>query len=302
MNEHCSIIVLNYNGFQDTLECINSLKKHLSSNYSIVLVDNASTDQSVSVFKDLIEKGEWKEITLLEAKQNNGFSAGNNLGLNYAKTHFQSNYFWLLNNDTCLKDDALSPLIHESQNQPNVGILGSLLLFYDRPNTAQGIGGRLNRYTGKFEQVGFNKRREEIDALDKEKLDFVIGASLFVNRSFLDKVGLLAEDYFLYFEEIDWSLRAKEKGFYTQCCLGSIVYHKQGKATGNKVNGKKNKKAMYFHLANLILLYRKFFPGLIWVSYLMVTLRCIKFALLEDISYLKLWYRVVFKKREHHFE
>ncbi len=302
MNKHCSIIVLNYNGFEDTIECVHSLIQFLQYNYTILIVDNASTDASVESISRELSNPDWKQVHLIQSDTNGGFSAGNNLGIQYGISHFNSDYFWILNNDTIIKDDALSPLVEFSESNPDVGVVGSKLKFYDQPDLIQAVGGRMNVCFGKFHQIGFNKTDAELDLKELGSLDFVVGASLFVNRQFIHTVGLLSEDYFLYFEEIDWSLRAKKKGLRTATCIDSVVFHKQGQSTKNKVKAKKNIAAMYFQFKNLILVYWKFYPLLIIVPYIVVSLRCLKFALKEDKAYLALWLKIIFKRRLTHFE
>lgn len=299
MSKRVAIIILNYNGYQDTIECVNSILTHIQTEFELVIVDNCSTNDAIVQLnthkkKNLI----WEKVFIIKTKENNGFSAGNNFGIEFANKHFGSDYFWLLNNDTIVKDDALSPLIQKYESNAKSGIIGSKLLFYDQPSVVQALGGRFNKFTGKFIQIGFGKSIHDLNVQEAQEIDFVIGASLFVSKGFLKKVGLLSEDYFLYFEEIDWSIRSHQNGFETLSCLESEVFHKQGSTTKNRANGKRNLKMMYFQFKNLILFYRKYFPGLFFVPFCVITFRCLKLTIKEDRKFLKLWVQVLFQKRK----
>ncbi|MCB0804106.1 MAG: glycosyltransferase family 2 protein, partial [Flavobacteriales bacterium] len=282
MSNLTSIIVLNFNGFEDTIECVDSLIEHIKIGFELIVVDNCSVNDSWNQLRKQKEQNSnWTKVHLVQTTENRGFSAGNNFGVKYAKKQFNSAYFWLLNNDTVIKSDALSPLIKTFRTNLKSGILGSKLMFYDKPDVVQAIGGRFNKYTGKFNQIGFGKLEGELNLEEKHSIDYVVGASLFVSKQFIETVGLLSEDYFLYFEEVDWSIRSHKNGFETLSCLESEVFHKQGSTTKNRANGKRNLKMMYFQFKNLILFYRKYFPGLFFVPFCVITFRCLKLTIKE---------------------
>ncbi|PQJ21874.1 glycosyltransferase family 2 protein [Tenacibaculum sp. SG-28] len=265
------IIILNYNSYEDTIECLESVMKLKYSSYEIILVDNASTNNALHYIREwaagtsgntisskhqelvypLVAKPipynllEEKEIepsehpfTIIKAAKNRGFAAGNNIGIRYAISKKDSRYFWLLNNDTVVDKDSLFYMVkyHESKNI--IGILGCKLLYYDYPNTLQAVGGIFNPllYTSKHlgEGMGAN-----ITKSDFRKIDYVIGASMFVPLGFIKEVGLLNEDYFLYYEELDWVFRAKNTKWEIDWCADAVVYHKEGKTIGSSSNFKK---------------------------------------------------------------
>lgn len=260
------IILVNWNGWQDTIECLQSLEVLDYPNKEVVLVDNGSTDQSVQKIR-----AEYPGITLIESKENRGFAGGNNLGINYAMKK-DANYFWLLNNDTVVEKNALSALVERMENNPAIGICGSKLIYYHQRDTVQVLGGGsynkwlgIPRNFGEGQPVSLPINQKQIE----QELDFIIGASMLVSRKFLDEVGLLSEDYFLYYEEIDWGIRAGDN-FLLGFAPESIVYHKEGASTGasNRNKNSKSRLSDYYLVKNRFKLTLKFYPYLLPVMYL----------------------------------
>jgi GT2 family glycosyltransferase len=250
------IILLNWNGWKDTIECIASLKALRYPNFEIIVVDNASENHSVQEIKNRYPK-----LTLIENAENRGFSAGNNTGIRYALKR-DADYVWLLNNDTVVEPEALTPLVDKMEKNPSMGICGSKLIYYHQRDTVQVLGGGnynkwlgVSTHFGKHSPVNSNFDTSEIE----KKLDFIVGASMLVSRSFLMDVGLLCEDYFMYGEEIDWGIRAKGKysfGFAPH----SIVYHKEGASIGATSLDKDNKSRLadYYSIRNRFKITYKF--------------------------------------------
>jgi GT2 family glycosyltransferase len=260
------IIVLNWNGWEDTCECLHSLEKLDYPNYEAVVVDNGSINYSVQNIKR-----EFPGIKVIALAENSGFAAGNNVGIRYAMEN-DADYCWILNNDTVVDQKALCHLVNKMENDSAVGICGSKVIYYHQPDTIQVLaGGSYNKWIGVPKNFGQHKPSDmDIDAQKvEEKLDFIIGASMLVSRSFLEDVGLLCEDYFLYYEEIDWGLRAKGKyefGFAPEC----IIYHKEGASIGatNRNINEKSRLSDYYHIKNRLKIAYKFFPWLLPLNYL----------------------------------
>lgn len=291
-----AIVLVNWNGWGDSVECIDSVLACDYPNYHIYLVDNDSSDRSVEHIVAWCEKparspesrdfpgvrhhsdtglpvpyrllespkealpeaaGDCR-LTLIRSGGNLGFAGGNNVGIRVAGTA-SYDYFWLLNTDTVMRCDALGELVARAQQDASIGIVGSTLLYYSEPSQVQAMGGAaLDTARMVMEHIGVNRPLHEVPQVPDEveaNMAYVVGASMLVSRQFIEDVGYMQEDYFLYFEEIDWAMRGKGRyrmGYAPQ----SLVYHKVGASSA--------KTASWFSLR---LLYRnrlkfvgRFFP------------------------------------------
>ncbi len=261
------IIILNWNGWKDTLECLASLEKLDYPNYEVVVVDNGSTDGSESRIRKA-----YRYITLLQTGKNLGFAGGNNTGIRYALSRHDFDYVWLLNNDTVVEPDALKHMVRRMQERPDAGICGSTLLYYYDKSRVQALGGATyNKWLGTSRHIGaFQKTSAPIDQVKVEaRMKYVIGASMLVSKPFLEEVGLMSEDYFLYFEDLDWATRAADR-YSLAYAAESIVFHKEGKTSGasNRMLQEKSLVADYYGIRNRLLFTRKFFPYALPTVYL----------------------------------
>lgn len=273
-----AVLLLNWNGWHDTLECLESLRSLDYPNVQIILCDNGSSDNSLQHFVAWAQQHAVSYRTLLrhdaehttdtvhekliiiENGANLGFAGGNNVGLRFARTQ-AFEYIWLLNTDTTVKPDALTKLIAEVEANPKIGMCGSTLLYYHAPDTVQTLcGGRINRRTGEPQHIGaFQKFQQPISQAEVLKqLDYVMGASMLISRKFLEEIGLMEERYFLYYEEIDWAERAKGK-FELGYAPESIVYHKEGRSVGNQPKTY-TPTSVYYMTRSRVMFMRKFFP------------------------------------------
>lgn len=346
MNKKTYIIILNYNGWQDTIECLESVLKSDYKNYQIIVVDNDSPDNSMEhiikwaegkqeviydensefeyltkpftpkpleyVYYDKKEALAGDAITAKEAKldnplvfiqagENRGFSAGNNIGIKYALAKNDFEYIWLLNPDTLILPDTLKKLINYTQNQPkDVGIVGTALLYHHDKKRLQALGGSFNSFfsTGKH-ILGYEEYNEEtISKFNIKDVDMIIGASMLIRREVLEKVGLLEEQYFIYFEEIDYALRAKKYGYKLGLEPRAIVYHKEG-ASINKESRKDSVSDFsdFYAMRNRILLTKKlqpqFLPTVLSGLFISAVLR------ISRKEYAKAWMiiKIIFGKR-----
>ncbi len=260
------IVILNWNGWQDTHACLESLSRLDYSNYKVVVVDNASEDGSEARLREL-----HPELTLLQSGANLGFAGGNNVGLRYALAH-GAEYIWLLNNDTLVEPDALSQLVEKMRRGPELGLCGSTLLYEGQRDTVQALGGaRYNRWLGTVRHIGQHQpRAQTVDERAVEgKLDYLIGASMLASRAFLETVGLLQDDYFLYFEELDWAARARGR-YRLGYASRSVVYHKEGSSSGGSDRAKaaKSYTADLYALRNRVRFTRRFYPYALPTVYL----------------------------------
>lgn len=294
---NCCVVILNWNGWKDTIECLESIVRLHGTNIRIVVCDNNSTDDSLSQIKKWaagelqaecanvqlsrlsvpsypkpiacveLTRGDAESRTdtheaplvLIQNAENLGFAGGNNVGLRYALGDPQCQFFWILNNDTVVESDALSALLHVVQREPKIGLCGSLNLSYYNPKYVQAEGGK--KYCIWTARVHSPPLRL-IDELsqDSRPINSVHGASMLVSRAFLEEVGLMEESYFLYFEEQDWAMRAKGK-FELGYARTSVIYHKEGTATGGNVDRRKRSLLSDQYLSrNRVLFTKRFLP------------------------------------------
>jgi GT2 family glycosyltransferase len=253
------IIILNYNGWKDTLECLASLEKLNYSNYKIIVIDNASQDDSVKVIRQ-----HYPNLNLIVSKKNLGFAGANNLGIKEAQ-YYGAKYVWLLNNDTVVDPYALTAMVRKLEHDVAFGMCGSNLIYYANRDFLQArAGGTYHKWTGATFHVGEGEEvAKRINAQEVEdKLDYLVGASILVRLTLIEKIGLLPEHYFLYYEDVDWGLRAKavsKLGYAPE----SKVYHKVGSSIGrtqDQQNSEKRFRSEYYSVRSRLLLTRTFYP------------------------------------------
>ncbi|WP_276957944.1 glycosyltransferase family 2 protein [Allomeiothermus silvanus] len=205
------IIVLNWNGWRDTLACLAALEALNYPNYEVVVVDNGSTDGSA----EEIRKAK-PQVNLLETRQNLGFAGGNNIGIRYALEQ-GAEYIWLLNNDTVVDPDALTAMVELAEKDCRIGVVGSVLYYMEQPTKVQAWGGgRVNLLTGRSRHL-----------LAPGEPHYITGASMLLRREALEQVGLLDEGFFMYWEDADLSFRLRQKGWMVAVAPESKVLHKE---------------------------------------------------------------------------
>ncbi len=203
-------------------------------------------------------------LVFIRSDENLGFSGGNNIALRYALSKGDFEYVWILNNDTVVEKSSLTELVEMYNDKSlNLGILGSKLLFYHAPETIQAVGGIYRKCLGISRHMG--EGETDIGQYDNlevwEKLNYVIGASMLVSKGFLEDVGLLCEDYFLYYDDLDWSVRAVRKGYRVGVCWKSVIYHKEGGSIGSDSSfTQRSLLSEYYSMKNRIVFTKKFYP------------------------------------------
>lgn len=285
------IIILNYNGWEDTINCINSILRNNYVNYKIIICDNASKDNSIyKINKWLEDKGildktfinkeeieyiniKEKKIVIIDNKKNLGFAGGCNVGIKYAMKDNRMKYIWLLNNDTSIDKQALVAMIKKMDNDEKIGICGSSLLYYDNQNIVQALGGfYYNKWLGISKPIGAKKpfNIDNIKESEIEKEFFgIIGASMLIRRNIIEEFGYLEESYFLYFEEQDIAVKIKEK-YKLGFAKDSIVYHKEGASIGGNSYVKKKKSILsdFYMIRNRLIFTKRYYPKCIYTVYL----------------------------------
>jgi GT2 family glycosyltransferase len=228
-------------------------------------------------------------LTLIQNGENLGFAAGNNVGLRYTLSDPDCQYFWLLNNDTVVEPDALPAMVRLMQQWPEVGICGSLNLSYRNPREVQAQGGMTYRRWCARVRTPAPLTVDDLGT-HPAHMDYVNGASMLANRAFLETVGLMEESYFLYFEELDWAMRAKGK-FQLGYACDSVIYHKEGATIGSSRDRMKRSLLSDQYLSrSRVLLTRRFFPWALPSVLACVTLAAIHRLYRGDIERAKVMF------------
>lgn len=230
---HLYIVVLTWNGKADTLECLASLQNITYSNASILVVDNASNDGTLEAIRNRFHR-----VDLIRNEQNLRFAAGNNVGIRYALDR-GADCILLLNNDTVVDKNFLSPLVETAESNQNIGIVGPTIYYFSFPNKIWFAGGIIKWWQGWLEHRGIR----EIDNgqyAQSEEVDYITGCCLLIKREVIEQIGLLDERYYMYGEDTDWCVRAHRKGFKIFYQPKSKVWHKVSVSTGGHFSWFKN--------------------------------------------------------------
>lgn len=245
-----SIVVLNYNNPNDTIECINSLMKNNYRNFDVILIDNGSTDNSV----ELLNSIKYKNLFFIQNEQNLGFAGGCNIGIRHALQN-GAKYILLLNNDTVVKGDFLNSLIEQALKYPDAGAIGPKIYFYDEPDKIWFAGGYIDwKYDGAH--TGYGKKDAEKYSTAKS-VGFITGCAMLIKNEVIEKVGLLDTSFFAYQEDVDFCVRVR-KARYTCIYLPyPAVWHRGGKTS--KKHGRMSPFHRYLGTRNKLVLIKKNF-------------------------------------------
>lgn len=245
-NPRVSIIILNWNGLKDTIECLESLKKVTYCGYQVIVVDNGSRGNDVDILKEKF--GDYVQI--IENDKNYGFAEGNNIGMRYALTNHNPHYLLLLNNDIIVDPDFLTELVKTAENNPEIGLLGAVVHDYYKQSVVRGTGSglRISWWRGTFVSLMSSQSGQEVDGISEA--DYIEGSCMLVRRNVIDQVGMLDSVYFAYWEEADWCVRIKRAGYKVCCVLSSKIWHK---VQPSYLDTRK----LYYFLRNDILFMRK---------------------------------------------
>ncbi len=292
-----AVVLVNFNGWHETVECLDTLLAQDYPRYHVFVVDNASGDGSTGHIAAWcarpVRAAGWQDfpgvrrltaatapapvplrrssasegalpapaadcpVTLVDAGWNGGFAAGCNVGMRAAGDRYE--YYWLLNTDTVVEAGALRALVERAGADRELGIVGSTLRFYRRPGVIQARGGSslsprmlVLRHIDEFRPVdGVPADAGAVEAA----LAYVHGASMLVSRHFLEAVGPMQEDYFLYYEELDWACRGAGR-FRLGYAAGSHVFHKSGATSARTLRT----FSMQLRYRNLVRVASRFFP------------------------------------------
>jgi GT2 family glycosyltransferase len=288
-----SVIIVNWNGWQDTLECLESLYKINYPNYDVVLIDNHSTDKSLEKIKDYakgkikpqssffnsqsvnkpLEVVEYTEdeyfetpqktnhqLFLIQNQDNYGFAGGNNRGIEFALKHLKPDYVLLLNNDTVVNKNFLTELVKVAEKNDN-GFLGAKNYFYQDKNVLQTVGG------GNFDPekvIALHIGSGQIDEGQYDHdftIDYVCGACMLCKVDMIQKIGLMDPEFFMYWEDVDWCIRGSNAGYKSVYAHKSKIWHKVSASSEDY------SKEYYLH-RNRIYLMKKNIKGIQYIKFI----------------------------------
>ncbi len=295
------VVLVNYRRADDTIECLESLLRS-SIPLRVVVVDNGSGDGSLDAIAEwaagrraatpasaemtrfsqpalpkplpharltaagAIAGNPNAVLTLVDAGDNRGFAAGNNIGMQHLLRDPGIAHVWLLNNDTVVEASAAAALLARLDATDAIGLCGTIVRFYWRPTMVQALNGyRFNPLSGAGTPIGGNQpiTRPFNPAQVAEATDFVLGASLAVSRRFIETIGLMDKGYFLYFEELDWAAR-NDGRFRTSFAHGATVYHKEGGSIGSSgTPGGRSAFSDYWLMRSRLRFFRRHQPWLL---------------------------------------
>ena len=223
MQPRVSCVIVNWNGWQETIACLDALRNCSYPSLGVIVVDNGSSDDSVAKIRSA-----YADILLLKNERNLGFAGGNNIGIRHALSH-GAEYVWLLNNDTKPEPDALSALVAKALTDQRIAAVGSVCYYASDPACVEAWGGaQVNLWIG----YGKNSTTPQID----DWFHSLNGTSMLIARQALDDSGLLDEGFFLYWEDTEFCLRLRNNGWRIAVAPNSRVLHKVHASTqGNKI-------------------------------------------------------------------
>lgn len=279
MRNECklSIITVNYNGLEDTCALIDSIP--FNNELEVIVIDNASKKDEASIIAQ-----RYPQVKTIRSDKNLGFAGGNNLGIKASK----GQYILLINNDTLFKKFNVEALIGRLESSPQIGIVCPKIRFAWGNNPIQFAGYTpLSKITVRNKSIGYGE--EDHGQYDiAHPTPYAHGAAMLIKREALEKVGLMPECYFLYYEEIDWSMMFIRTGYQIWYEPACTIYHKESKSTGQH-----SPLRTYYITRNRLLLVKRNWRGIIiYFSYIyiigLVTSRDIlNYTLKGDFSLLK---------------
>ena len=221
MKIEVTIITINYNGLDDTCALIETIP--FNENMEVIVVDNASKNQEADTLAQ-----RYPQVKVIKSERNLGFAGGNNLGIRAA----QGKYLFLINNDTVFKDFNIQALIDRIESSPDIGIVCPKIRFAWDNNPIQFAGySKLSTITVRNYAIGFNE--EDHDQYNiAHHTPYAHGAAMLIKKDVIEKIGLMPDCYFLYYEELDWSMMFTRAGYQIWYEPACTIYHKESQSTG----------------------------------------------------------------------
>ena len=250
-----SIISVNYNGIKDTCELIDSIT--FTDDMEVIVVDNGSIEDEVAL---ILQR--YPQVKTIRSNKNLGFAGGNNLGIKAAN----GKYLFLINNDTIFKDYNVQSLIDRLESSPTIGMVCPKIRFARGNNPVQFAGYTLlSKMTVRNQAIGYGEKDEgQYDT--PHPTPYAHGAAMLIKREAIEKVGLMPECYFLYYEELDWSMMFTRAGYEIWYDPACTIYHKESQSTGQD-----SPLRTYYITRNRLLLVKRNWHGLTkFLSYIYI--------------------------------
>ncbi len=307
MRNDLAVLILNWNNWQDTIECLSSLKDQTFQDFDTIIIDNGSTDDSVIKIQNWInnnykyngfiyeeynrsdiangkiatsniaEQSSPQKITMIMNGDNLGFAAGNNVGIKYAMQK-DYEYFFLLNNDTTLDKRCFSNLMNESIEN-NIKVATVKICYYDKPQIVWNCGGKVN-FLGKNKYFYAKEDASNCPSFNF-KVGLVTGCALLIHKEIIREYGMLTERFFFGEEDWDFSLRMKKFGVEMYCIPSAIIYHKVGSTSVSFFDQKLVSKAA-IHYINRFINLKDYYNPLYWTVWREMYLIYIYFLFLRN--------------------
>ncbi len=251
------VVVLNWNGWQDTLRCLASLDELDYGNYSVLVVDNASTDDSEARIRS-----SRPDVEFIQSGENRGYAGGHNIGIRYALDH-GADYVWVLNNDIVVRPEALTASVAVAEADPKVGIVGSSQFQSLEPWQDAELYITAARHAGRRDVMVSCPGHKDPSGYSHHRVSFVSGGALLLRSEMLRQVGAFDERYFHYAEEVDLNERASAAGWHIVLACNSHIWHARGKSLPAQ-----SPQALYYRARNHLLMRRKLAGRRVWKTLL----------------------------------
>jgi len=250
-----SVVVVNWNARENARECIESLRTSDYPDLDIILVDNASSDGSVEYIRGL-----FPEVILIENSSNERFARASNAGMRLALER-GARFAFLLNNDAIVEQATVSELVRVLESSPDVGLVGSKILYFSRKDVIWSAGGEVKFWVGITRHRGI--RQKDSGQFDEQThVGYLTGCALMARKELMENVGLLDPSYYMYGEDADWCLRAERAGFRVVYVPTSRVWHKVSISSGGEFSAAK----MYQKTRSNVQLFRRHARPYHWVT------------------------------------
>jgi GT2 family glycosyltransferase len=256
MSKKVAVILINWNSYDLTRDTLNSLQKGTYMDLDVIVVDNGSTDGS----GDRLE-AEFPEVIMIKSSSNTGFTGGNNLGFQYAIAQGYT-YAMMLNNDVEVESDFLEPLVYALDDNKGLGAVQPLIYFHHDKEVIWNAGSVRNSWTGETITLDYNVRDSGLERRwIRKNVDWLTGCAFMVRTDVLKQIGLLKEEFFIYYEDVDLSFRIRKAGFALGYEPSSVIYHIAGMSHKSKEKGLEgflNPKVHYLNARNRLWILKQY--------------------------------------------